>query len=83
MPPYTCDLTATNQQVLFQIFIPLRVKRVGSKINWKKNPQTTVYGVKEIVTLTVCLSVTNFDPNFLRTGKTQWAKFFWDIFVKK
>ena len=24
--------------------------------------------------LSVCLSVTNFDPNYLRTGKTEWAK---------
>ena len=24
--------------------------------------------------LSVCLSVVNFDPNYLRTGKTEWAK---------
>ena len=34
----------------------------------RKNPQTPVCGVKEFVPLSVCLSVTNFDPNYLRTG---------------
>ena len=37
----------------------------------RKNPLTPVYGVKEFVRLSVCLSVTNFDPNYLRTGKTE------------
>ena len=36
----------------------------------RKNPHTPVNGIKEFV----CLSVTNFDPNYLRTGKTKWAK---------
>ena len=26
------------------------------------------------VFLSVCLSVTNFDPNYLRSGKTEWNK---------
>ena len=30
----------------------------------RKNPHTPVYGVKEFVHLSVCLSVVNFDPNF-------------------
>ena len=30
----------------------------------RKNPHTPVYGVKEFV----CLSVINFDPNYLRIG---------------
>ena len=34
----------------------------------RKNTHTLVYGVKEFVCLSVCLSVTNFDPNYLRTG---------------
>ena len=36
----------------------------------RKNLYTPVYGVKEFV----CLSVVNFEPNYLRTGRTQWAK---------
>ena len=31
-----------------------------------KNRHTPLYGVKEFV----CLSFTNFDPNYLRTGRT-------------
>ena len=27
--------------------------------------------------LSVCLSVTKFDPNYLRTGRTEWAEIFW------
>ena len=29
-----------------------------------------IYGVKELL----CLSVINNDPNYLRTGETEWAK---------
>ena len=36
----------------------------------EKNPQTPLYGVKEFV----CLSFTNFDPNYLGTGRTEWAE---------
>ena len=52
--------------------IPLRAKRVREVANLteRKNPHTPVYGVKEFVRL----SVINFDPNYLRTGKTEWAK---------
>ena len=35
-----------------------------------KNPHTPVYGLKEFV----CLSVTNFDSNYLGTGQTEWVK---------
>ena len=31
----------------------------------------------------VRLSVTKFDPNFLRTGKTELAEIFYDIYGKK
>ena len=41
----------------------------------RKNPQTQVYGVKELVTLSTCLSVSKFDHNYLSTGKTEWADF--------
>ena len=34
----------------------------GSKFTERKNPYTAVYGA------------INFDPNYLRTGKTEWAK---------
>ena len=36
-----------------------------------KNPPH-INGVKEFV----CLFVTKFDPNYLRTGRTEWAEFF-------
>ena len=33
--------------------------------------------------LSVCLSVTKFDPNYLRTGRTEWAEiFFWTSMAK-
>ena len=39
----------------------------------RKNLHTPVNGVNEFVCSSVSLSVTNFDPNNLRTGKTEWA----------
>ena len=51
-----------------------KASREVENFDWKKNPHTLVYGVKEFVTLSVCLSVTNFDLNYLRTGKTECAK---------
>ena len=36
-----------------------------------KNPHT-LYMVSK--NLSVCLSVVNFDPNYPKTGKTEWAK---------
>ena len=36
----------------------------------RKNLPTPVCGVKECV----YMSVLNFNPNYLRTGKTEWAK---------
>ena len=37
----------------------------------RKNPHTRVYGVKEFVCRSVCQFVINFDPKFLRTGRTE------------
>ena len=45
-------------------------KKGSSKFNWKKNPHTPVNGVKEFV----CLSLVNFDPNHLKTGRTEGAE---------
>ena len=45
--------------------------REVSNLTERKNPHNTVYGVKNV---SVCLSVTNFDPNYFMTGKTEWAK---------
>ena len=53
-------------------------KEVANSIE-RKNLHTPVYGVKEFV----CLSVTKFDPNYIRTGKTEWAKKIKDIYDKK
>ena len=54
--------------------------REVANLTERKNLKTPVYGVKEFVCLSVCLSaclsVINFDPNYLRTGKTEWAEIF-------
>ena len=41
--------------------------REVANLTERKNTHTPVYGVKEFV----CLSVTNFDPNYLGTGRTE------------
>ena len=38
----------------------------------RKNLGTHLFGVKKFITLSVCLSVPNFDPFYLRTGRTEW-----------
>ena len=40
-----------------------------ANLTWRKNTHTLVYGVKEFVYLSVCLSVAKFDLNHLRTGE--------------
>ena len=49
-------------------------RRKVANLIGRKNSHTSVYGVKEFVRLSVCLSVVIFDPNYLRTGWTEWAK---------
>ena len=44
--------------------------REVANLTERKNLHTPVYGVKEFV----FLSVVNFDPNYLRTSKTELAK---------
>ena len=46
-----------------------KANREAANLTERKNPHTPVYGVKEFV----CLSIINFDPNYLRTGRTEWA----------
>ena len=55
--------------------IPLQVKQVGgSKFNWKKKIHMHLYCT---YCQRICLSVVNFDPNYLRTGwKERTAKKF-------
>ena len=48
------------------------MRREVANLTERKNPHTFVYGVKELVRL----PVTKFDPNYLRTGKTEWAVIF-------
>ena len=43
--------------------------REVANLTERKNPHTPVHGVKNFVRL----SVINFNPNYLRTGKTEWA----------
>ena len=44
-----------------------KASREVANLNERKNPHTHIYGVKEFV----CLSITNFDPNNLGTGKRE------------
>ena len=37
-------------------------------------PVTEVASTPRIWCQKICLSMINFDPNYLRTGKTEWAK---------
>ena len=54
----------SRYSTFLQMFIPLQAKRVGrQKKSTNKN-------------LSVCLSVTNFDSNYLGTGQTEWAEIF-------
>ena len=48
-----------------------KASREVANLTERKNPHTPVYGVKEFV----CLSVTKFDPNYHRTGKTEVCYF--------
>ena len=57
--------------------------REEANCSWRKNSHTPVYGVKEFVCLSVCLSVTNFDHNYLRTGKIEWADIFLGYLCQK
>ena len=63
------------QQKTFSFNPPAsEASREVTNLTWRKNPHATVYGVKEFV----CLSVTNFELNYLRTGEIESAqKFFW------
>ena len=47
----------------------IKVSREVANLTWSKNPQTPVYGAKEFVCLSICLSVTKFDLIYIRTGK--------------
>ena len=49
-----------------------KVSREVANLTERKNPHIPIYGVNEFV----CLPVTKFDPNYLRTGKTDWAAIF-------
>ena len=46
------------------------MSREVTNLTWRKNTHTPVYGVKEFV----CLSVTNFDLNYRKAGKIEWAE---------
>ena len=51
--------------------------REVSNLTERKNQHTPIYGVKAFVHLCVCLSVCyKFDPNYLGTGRTEWAENF-------
>ena len=71
------------RQLIVSIFknvtyiIPLRVKREGRyQILVRKKHTHTVPKIFESASLPDCPSVTNFDPNYLRTGLIEWAEIF-------
>ena len=53
--------------------------RVVANLIERKNQHTPVYGAKEFA----CLSVSNFDPNYLRTGRTEWDEIFSEHLCQK
>ena len=58
------------------------MSREVANLTERKNPPTHIYGVKEF-NLSVCLSVTNSDLNYLRTGKLEWYEFFLEYLCQK
>ena len=67
----TLNLRTENNEVFdclitkAQFFPPgSEASREVANLTERKNSHTTVYGVKELVCLSVCPSVTNFDPNY-------------------
>ena len=59
---------------------PPWAKQVGTRyvtiLTERKNPHTHVYVVNVFVTMSICKSVRNFGPNYLKTGRTELAEFF-------
>ena len=49
-----------------------KASRKVANLTERKYPHAPVNGVKEFVRQ----SVTKFDPNYLRTGRTEWDEFF-------
>ena len=47
----------------------------------EKNLHNPVQGIKEFVCLSVCLSVTNFDLNYLQTGYKESSEIFLNLVV--
>ena len=71
----TLDLRKSSEEELFlNLFYPpvSEASREVANLTVRKNPHTSVYGVKECV----CLSVANFDPNYLGTGRTELTEIF-------
>ena len=48
--------------------------REVANLTERKNLHTPIYSAKEFVCLSVCLSVSKFDLNFLGTGEIELAK---------
>ena len=68
---YDSDSYSAINQVFLSYPPASEASRKVANLNERKNQHTPVYGVKEFFRLSVCLSVTKFDPNYLRTGKTE------------
>ena len=50
-----------------------KASREVANLTERKNPPTPVYSVKEFD-----CPVKNFDPNYLKTGRTEWAEIFFE-----
>ena len=58
----------------------IEASREVANLTWKKNPQTSYMVSKN---LSVCLSVTYFDLQYLRTGEIEWAEIVLGISLSK
>ena len=75
LPDLKSNKKCLSSVLYFFSFPPAsEARRKVANLIGRKNSHTSVYGVKEFVRLSVCLSVVIFDPNYLRTGWTEWAK---------
>ena len=67
----------TYQVNITKFYTPAsEARKEEANLTERKNLHTPVYGVKEFVCLSVCQDAMNFDPNYLRTGRTEWTDIF-------
>ena len=71
-------LTRKNQAAKAITWSPSsEARRELANLTWRKNPHTRIWCQR------ICLSVTNFDLNYLRTGEIELAKILYKISLSK